>query len=211
MPSRNVIKVYVPNTYYHVYNRGVDKRRIFRNQADYGAFLNLFKRYLSGEPQASFDGHYYEDLSSEIELLAYCLMPTHIHLLVYQYKARAVSRLLQRIMTSYTMYFNKKDAGRVGGLYQGRYKASMITTDSYLWHISRYIHLNPLDIGEEPETYQYSSYQNYVGGQRSKWLKPQRILDLHTEHKQSYPAFVNDYKDYKKSLDEIKYELAQTT
>jgi putative transposase len=204
MPSRNLEKIYLPDTYYHVYNRGVNKRRIFLDDEDYRVFLNLFKRYLSNEPQFDNKHREYPWLHDDIELLAFCLMPNHFHLLVYQVSDKAMTALLRGVCTAYTGYFNKKYA-RVGHLFQDRFKASMITTDGYLQHISRYIHLNP----REYTTWSYSSYAYYTQNKSAEWLQPGKIIELFPSTS-AYAEFVADYKDFKDSLDDITSELANS-
>ena len=204
MPSRNTIKTYADESYYHIYNRGVNKRLIFLDDKDYRVFLNLFKRYLSLSPTKDNKSREYEHLRGRVELLAYCLMPNHIHILVYVQEAKALSRLLSGVMTSYSMYFNKRYK-RVGPLFQGRFKASLVSQDQYLLHISRYIHLNPSDY----KNYRYSSLYDYLGKRRTIWLQPKRILELFQHD--SYETFVSDYEEMKRELDSIKSELADAT
>lgn len=204
MPSRNIIKEYAPDSYYHVYNRGVAKNLIFKNDTDYSVFLSLFKRYLSNEAHTSKYGHPHPHYKAQIELLVFCLMPNHFHLLVYQHNdSKAIAKLVQSICTAYTMYFNRKYK-RVGPLFQSRFKASRISSDEYLQHISRYIHLNPQDY----RTYKWTSIAYYLNGHQAEWLNPTPILDLFAAD--NYLKFLEDYEDYKASLDEIKYELANS-
>lgn len=207
MPSRHIIKVFAPENYYHIYNRGVDKQNIFKDNDDHSAFLNLFKRHLSEEPPADRFGRPITKLHNDIELLAFCLMPNHFHLLVYNISEHGLTNLMRRTMTAYSMYFNKRH-GRVGTLFQDTYKASMITDDTYLWHISRYIHLNPQDIGKNFEDYPYSSYRYFMGDKAAEWIKPDRILELHNHKVADYRKFVKDYEASRKAIQEIKYELA---
>ena len=202
MPGRNIVKQYAEESYYHIYTRGVAKQVIFDEEADYTVFLGLLKRYLSKAPKKTNSRHTYPNYSDRIELLCYALMPNHIHLLIYQKDNRAIVDLLRSAMTSYSMYYNKKYR-RVGPVFQSRYRASRIDTDSYLEHISRYIHLNPKDW----ETSNNTSLKYYPKEQRPKWLKPQRILDLFKDMN-DYLRFLHDHKDYKQMLDEIKWELA---
>lgn len=205
MPSRNVIKEYAPDSYYHIYNRGVAKQAIFGSRDDYVAFLGILKRHLSNEPQTSRYRHEYPHYKGEIELLAFCLMPNHFHLLVYQREDdQVLTKLLRSVCTAYTMYFNRKYK-RVGPLFQGRFKASRISSDEYLQHISRYIHLNPQDYRH----YEWSSLPYYSGELHAEWLEPSRILDLFNGT-ENYAKFLADYEDYKDSLDEIKHELADS-
>lgn len=201
MPSRNLEKIFIPQAFYHVYNRGVEKRDIFLDDDDYAVFLNLLKRYLSNKPAKDTKGREYEWLYPDLELLAFCLMPNHFHLLLYQNNAAAITRLMRGVCTAYTMYFNRKYK-RVGTLFQDRFKASHIQDDAYLQHISRYIHLNPQDF----ENWSYSSLSYYLGNKSASWVRPTKILELFEGD--SYLNFVRDYTEYKRSLDELKHQLA---
>ncbi|HEU5004971.1 MAG TPA: transposase [Candidatus Saccharimonadales bacterium] len=202
MPSRNIVKQYIPESYYHIYNRGVDRQAIFKSPEDFAVFLSIIKRHLSNEPAVSKYGHPHPHYKDHIELLAFCLMPNHFHLLVYQFQdGKAISKLVQSILTAYTMYFNNKYR-RTGRLFQGTFKASRISQDKYLQHISRYIHLNPRDY----RRYKWSSLPYYLDGYEAEWIKPQRILDIFEGD--NYENFLKDYQDHKAMLDEIKHELA---
>lgn len=206
MPSRNVLKLDIPESYYHVYARGNSRQKIFVNAQDYHQFTNLIARYLSKKPQRDRVGVPYPHLYGKLELLCYCLMPNHFHLLLYQQSEGAMSALMRSLMTSYSRYFNKK-YHRSGGLFESRYKASIIDNQAYLEHISRYIHLNPKDWQTSP----YSSIGQYLGGKpREEWLRPGRILELF-ESTAKYQEFVSDYKSHHDMLDTIKYELANDT
>lgn len=202
MPSRNVVKEYAPDSYYHIYNRGINKQPIFKDKADYVYFLSLLKRYLSNNPTIDRFGRENPHYKNELDLLVFCLMPNHFHLLVYQHSNdKAISKFAQSITTAYTMYFNRKHK-RVGRLFQSTFKASRISEDSYLQHISRYIHLNPKDW----RRYEWSSLSYYLDGHEAEWVNPKRILDIFEGD--DYEEFLKDYEDYKEMLDEIKYELA---
>lgn len=201
MVSRNREKNYVPEAYYHIYNRGVEKRKIFIDDEDYRVFLNLFKRYLDREPVRDPSGREYDHLFERGELLAFCLMPNHFHLLLYVHDDEAMTRLMRGVATSYTTYFNKKYK-RVGPLFQDRYKASHILNDAYLVHITRYIHLNPKDWQDWP----YSSLPYYLGKKSAAWIIPERILGMFEDG--NYREFVADYVSQKEMWDEIKHDLA---
>lgn len=201
MPSRNSIKIDVADSFYHVYNRGVNKQKIFNDERDYAVFLSLFKRHLGLEPEKDQSGREYPNYSEDIELLSFCLMPNHFHLLFYQHKERAMTDLMRSVCTAYTMYFNKR-YGRIGHLFQGRFKASLIQRDSYLLHISRYIHLNSKDYNEWP----YSSLSYYLNRAHAEWIHPERILALFEGD--DYGRFLTDHKSFKRSLEEINQELA---
>ena len=204
MPSRNSRKIYLQDAYYHLYNRGLDKQSIFLDADDYAVFLNLLKRYLDKQPAKDNKGRQYPWLHEDVELLAFCLMPNHFHLLVYQLTDDGVRQLLKNICGSYTTYFNKKYK-RIGPLFQDRFKASMITRDDYLQHISRYIHLNP----KTYKAWEFSSLPYYLGKKQAGWVRPDKILDLFNG-RDEYAAFVSDYEAQKAMIDDIKAELAHT-
>ena len=222
MPSRNAIKNYEPDSMYHVYNRGVDKRIIFTDEKDYAVFLNFLKfallsdEELKGEKivdsnivsEATRFNLRRECLNEAVELVSFCLMPNHFHLLLYQREIDGITRLMRSIGTGYSIYFNKRHK-RVGSLFQGRYKASPIKTPEYWDHISRYIHLNPLDIGQNYENYTYSSYRNFVGKAEASWVKPDLVLDSFKSATE-YAKFVYDYIPHRNELKFIKDFLANS-
>jgi len=215
MPAKNSVKLYVEDGHYHIYNRGVEKREIFVDRDDYATFLNLLKFYLS-PPSKNEDqdpasiikrsdlkvGYYNKkNLHGIVELLAYCLMPNHFHLLVRQKTRSGITNLMQCLITSYVIYFNKK-YNRVGTLFAGRFKAAMVESDPYLLHLSRYIHLNPVGIDKDFRSYDFSSYQDYLNRRRTEWVNSQEILGYFASAKRagikdynSYETFVEGYQE----------------
>lgn len=202
MPSKNVLKQDVPETYYHVYFRGASKGRIFRDAADFEKMLQLFARYLSLAEVKNSAGLSFPNYYNKLELLAFCLMPNHVHLLIYQQHQTAMTDFMRSLLTSYSMYFNKKYK-RSGPLFESRYKASMIQDEAYLEHISRYIHLNP----QRWREYEYSSLPYYLHQVTDEWIDPKRILDLFSG-RSDYLEFVEDYEKNKEMMDILKHELA---
>ncbi len=208
MPSKNIVREFAEHQYYHVYNRGVEKRKIFLDEQDFTVFLGLLKKYLGeDEPKAkmprSVNRHRVPKLTDEVRLLTYCLMPNHFHLLLFQYSQDGVQKLMRRVMTGYAMYFNNR-YDRVGSLFQGPYKASHITKDSYLLHISRYIHLNPA----EYKSWHYSSYRYFTEQVRApSWLNKTMTLELF-DNKEQYLEFVDDYVAARDELSLLKHALA---
>lgn len=196
------MKTYVPDTHYHVYNRGVNGLQVFVDDEDYRVFCNLLKRHLSPEPLRDPYGVQYHWLGDDIQLEAFCLMSNHIHLLFYQVNQNALPVLMKAVTGAYTRYFNKK-YDRYGPLFQGVYKAVIVDSDSYLQHISRYIHLNPSNY----KTHPWSSLQFYYTEQKPQWMHPELIEDLF-ESRMAYDTFVADYEDYKSTLDELKSKAA---
>lgn len=195
MPSRNTVREYSSPAYYHIYNRGSGERHIFQDAEDKYVFLRLLQRYLSDDPQFCAYPSYV------IELLAYCVMGNHFHLLLFQENdIEAITKLMRSVSTSYSMYFNKKYKAH-GHVFQSVFKSSHITNDAYLAHISRYIHLNP----ETYRTYRWSSLPFYIGQSAPDWLHPSRAITMSST---AYLAFLEDYEDRRQLLKEIKDQLA---
>ena len=174
MPAKNVVKTFAPDSYYHVYNRGVAKQKIFLDQTDKRYFLKLLDRHLNPKSKIMNKSGFSYKKFDNVELNCYCLMGNHFHFLIYvSDNPYALSEFMKSIGTAYTMYFNLKYK-RVGPLFQGTYKASRITNDAYLLHITRYIHRNP----REYLTCRYSSLKAYSTQEKTAWLHPERILLL---------------------------------
>ncbi len=201
MPSRNRIKQWAAEQTYHVYNRGNNKQLIFADAADYAVFLNLLKRSLQKKQTADRLGRPYRNWYGDVELMAFCLMPNHFHLLMYQQSEEGVSKLMSSVITSYAGYFNKKH-GRVGRLFQDTFKATHIDDDAYWQHISRYIHLNPKDW----KGWRWSSLAYFTGAKHADWVLPGRVLAAFDGD--DYESFVADYEGAKSMEDELKYLVA---
>lgn len=205
MPSRNIVKPFVSESYYHLYNRGVEKRLIFLDDIDYRIFLNLLKRHLNPALTRDRYNRPYKNLSSDINLIAYCLMPNHFHLMVYQSNPSGITNLMRCVITAYSMSFNTRH-GRVGSLFQDNYKAALIQDPSHLQHLSRYIHLNPLEISKSPKLYPYSSYSYYLGQTPPDWLRVDLGLEVFDKMN---PKLYHDFmKGYDSNSCEILGELA---
>lgn len=200
MPAKNTVKQFIENGYYHIYNRGVEKRDIFLDKQDYAVFLKYLKKYL--DPVLGSDPVWrHKSLCNEVGLLAFCLIPNHFHILAKQHTIDGITKLMRAVCTNYVMYFNTKYQ-RVGGLFQGKYKAVLVLEDSYLLHLSRYIHLNPYTGSDPIIDYPYSSYGHYLGRKTSSWIKPDEILAFFKSAQKmslrdhlSYQSFVEDYKE----------------
>lgn len=219
MPSRNIYKTFVEGGHYHVYNRGVEKRKIFMDEMDYQVFLNYLRVALSKPVDplknkksftlkgTTFKGipRMTKNFHQKVELQCFGLMPNHFHLLLKQNEKTNLKEFMQSLIVRYSMYFNKKYK-RIGQLFQSRYKAALITEDKYLLHLSRYIHLNPSEHTDDLVN-AYSSYAEYLKVRNSTWVKPDFILKFF--EKQASPDFVkvNSYQkfveNYKKNNIEI--------
>ena len=138
--------------FYHVYNRGVEKRTIFQTKNDYERFKALLyasnstkQIHISNEMGRKPDlARVFEKDRGEqlVAIGSYCLMPNHFHLLLTPLVKDGVSKFMQKLQTGYSMYFNKKN-DRIGALFQGVFKSQHIDGDVYLRYMYAYIHLNP--------------------------------------------------------------------
>lgn len=171
--------------FYHIYNRGTDKRKVFLSRRDHERFISLL--YLCNSidttpvnvGRKSFNEILDIDRGKNlVDIGAYCLMPNHFHLLLHESVENGISRFMQKLTTGYTMYFNKKNE-RSGNLFQGVFKAEHANKDEYLKYLFAYIHLNPIKLIEPSwketgiknrikaknflKDYPYSSYPEYTG------------------------------------------------
>ncbi len=217
MARRHTIKSFLQDGNYHIYNRGVDNRDIFLEPQDYHTFIQLLAFYLGPyalENRPGFKGDKPSiakhkqamNLHQQVQLLAYCLLPNHFHLLVKQTDPHGITQLMRRVGVNYSMYFNSKYHRR-GSLFESIYKATIVEGREMILHLTRYIHLNPLSLKvsrfgpvstvttARPDEYEYSSYRQYVQDKKLPWLDPQLVLDIFTTaatHR-SYQLFVEDH------------------
>ena len=174
-------RIFESGSFYHVYNRGNRKQQIFLNYEDYERFLNKILEYKK---------------KSGVNILAFCLMPNHFHFLIQQSSPNAISKFLSDLCNSYSRYFNTKYE-TVGGLYQGRFKAKKVDKDEYLIHVSRYIHLNPVELFGPSKNlvnnslaYKWSSLRYYLSSSKNEIVDTNIILN--------YFSKKNPVEDYKK-------------
>jgi REP element-mobilizing transposase RayT len=160
MPMINAVKKFTEGGIYHVYNRGVNKEDIFFQDEDFNIFLGLLGRYILGKDSLERMTTV-KDYSKRINLLAFCLLKNHIHLLIKQTDKKAISEFMHSLAISFTMKINNKYK-RVGHLFQGIYKARFINTDAELVNVSRYIHFNPGTNKNEIINYPFSSLKMYL-------------------------------------------------
>ena len=204
--------VLAPENYYHIYNRGTDKRDIFLNETDYLRFLVLLYICNNIEPIRITDllsrGRSLWDIFSVdrkdtlVNIGAYCLMKNHFHLLVKEKTDNGITEFMKKLCTAYSMYFNKKNE-RSGNLFQGRFQSELVDDDAYLKYLFAYIHLNPIKIIDPAwkesgiknsnkaekflDTYSWSSYSAYV-----KKEKSDPVLN-----KDEFPDYFEDIGDFK--------------
>lgn len=172
----------------------------------YANFSYKYSKYIQLDAQTQIDVK--ESLNSKndflVEIVAYCIMPTHIHLVIKQIQNEGISRYLAKVLNSYSRYFNIKHK-RSGPLWAGRFKSVLVLNDNQLLHLTRYIHLNPTsaDIVKNLNLWLYSSYKEYT---ISNYCGPkicnfQNLIDITAKE---YKKFVLDRKDYQRQISIIK-------
>lgn len=205
---------------YHLFNRGVERRPIFLTTRDYDRFVSLLEYYRFKHLPKSFS-HYLalslsereayrvslNQTSTAVDILAYCLMPNHFHLLVRQTSEQGIFKSLSKITNGYAKFFNTK-RHRPGPLFQGPFKAVRVETDEQLLHLSRYIHINPVVSGivsvDGLASYPWSSLSVYLQEIKTSFVMTQFLLD-HFKTIHSYKTFVFDQINYVKELEKVKH------
>jgi len=205
-------KAFVTKEFYHIYNRGNSKQKIFHDQEDYFRFISLlyacnslnnFRIYALNKEESPYD---FERGVLLVNIGAFCLMPNHFHILITQTEKGDISKFMQKITTAYVMYYNKKYE-RTGSLFEGKFKAEHLDSDPYLKYLFSYIHLNPLKLIDKEwkekgvrnkkealdylDSYLYSSYIDYLGTERIQ----NKILN-----RKSFPNYFPTKKYFSKEI-----------
>ncbi len=215
--------------YYHIYNRGVDKRIIFEDIDDRNRFMMLLylcngdkpvdiaKLFEEGKGSTFSDVLSLDRGQELVAIGAYVLMPNHFHILIKEEKENGISKFMSKLSTGYTMYFNSKRS-RSGSLFEGRFRARHIENDQYLKYLFAYIHLNPIKLTdpawkengikdrEKAESflhnYSYSSYFDFMGSSRpQKSLLALVSFPSYFSSIGSFSSFINDWLFYKDLYD----------
>jgi putative transposase len=173
--------------YYHIYNRGVDKREVFLDEADYERFLiclrefnrteaigSLYEKSLREKKNGSSTPIRGVELPALVEIVSYCLNPNHYHLILKQNSEKGIEKFMQKVGTGYTNYFNKKYK-RSGALFQGTFKTIHIDSNDYLLYLSAYINKNHFIHGLGQGDWKYASLLEY------KNMQPESLNVCKTE------------------------------
>ncbi len=165
---------YENGKYYHVYNRGAHKQKIFLNSENYRFCLQLLHKYSS---------------QYNISILAYCLMPNHYHLLVKQNGLESISKFIQSVFNSYSQSFNKV-TGHSGTLFQGRFKGIEVDSEDYAIKLCRYIHCNPVEakLVNKPYDWKHSDYHD--------WIKSENGIQEKIEYRNKYFGSAEGYEKF---------------
>ena len=173
-------RIQVEGGFYHINSRGDDRKDIYKSERDYEKFLE----YL-----ATAKGKY------KFFVHAYCLMTNHYHLFIETTQTN-LSRIMQYLNTSYTVYYNHK-RNRSGHLFQGRYKSILVEQDAYYSELTRYIHLNPVraKIVKKPSDYRWSSYNAYLKAKSDDCVDIDQVKQRLTMRLSNYRSFVEGNQD----------------
>jgi putative transposase len=208
--------------YYHLYNRGVDKRKVFLSISDYERFLlsmdllndqddglmTNWKDFRRTHPRAELSDFplIKKKRKRLVEFIFYCLNPNHYHVVVRQLAERGIERFMHKMGTSYTNYFNTKNT-RDGVLFQGKFKAIHIKSNAKLLYLSAYVNMNNFIHGYRSKDWEYSSLLDYLGKRDNKLCNKEVILGQF-KNKSEYKEFVNKNSLYmKERKEEEKYLL----
>lgn len=205
---------FTEDEFYHIYNRGNSKQEIFHDKEDYFRFITLlytcnsnnnFRFYIVNNTTEK-DPYLFERGKNLVSIGSWVLMPNHFHVLITEKIEGGISKFMQKLLTAYVMYYNKKYK-RTGGLFEGKFKSQHLDTDRYLKYIFSYIHLNPVkliqkdwkekgiqnkkEILEFLENYKYSSYLDFLGIVRNQNL----ILNI-----KDFPNYFPDKNYFNKEI-----------
>lgn len=223
---------FAPDEWYHCYTRGVDKRKVFESDADYNRFLQLLYVCNSRTPihRSNFVGATPEHIFSVergeplVSVGAYSLMPNHFHLLLKDLSESGdgVSKFMQKLGTSYTMYFNKR-RDRVGNLFVKPFRSKHVHDDSYLGRIAQYIHFNPIELFEPGwkqgsvrstraierrlNEYEFSSLPDYSREGKArpqKVILDEEIMEFLEDGRPSLAESLDEMREYYASLSNVK-------
>lgn len=187
---------FVEGEYYHVYNRGTEKRSIFNNLDDLSRFLRSLNEFNNLEPIGSiFENSFVRDKKKKklVGIVCYALNPNHFHLLLTPLAENGIEKFMQRLGTGYTMYFNNKYK-RKGNLFQGVFKSVHIDSNEYLLHLSVYINLNNKvhQLGGETSKLSKTSFKNYFSVEKDFLLGDTSIITEQFKNAKEYKKFAEE-------------------
>lgn len=220
MPGRKI--PLVNGEIYHVLNRGVASQPIFIDWRGYQRAIKTMFYYQNLKPPQKYSlfilqarkkreevlDNLRQKKEFRAEIIVYCFIPNHFHLLLRQTNENGISKFLSDFANSYTRYFNTR-AKREGPIFRGNFKAVRIETEEQLLHVSRYIHLNPYSSYlvkslKELENYPYSSLPEYLGKTPKAYCQTELVLSSFPK-REDYKNFLFDQADYQRSLEIAKH------
>lgn len=211
----------VTDQLYHVFNRSLNREIIFVNSWNFSRYLKLIDYYRNTHQPVSLSRllqlnkklreeilhSLQKDNLLRVDILAYCIMPTHYHFILRQVADDGITKFIRDTSNSYGKYFNKKSE-RYGPVFQGRFKAVRIESDEQLLHVVRYVHLNPYSSFivknlDEVLKYPYSSMHEYMNAKPS-FVSKELVLELHNGIEQMI-RFTLNQANYQQTLSSIKH------
>ncbi len=190
-------RIAFPSLVYHIISRGNNREPVFEEKEDFEIYLEMCRRY---KDQYGF------------KLYHWVLMNNHIHLLIETKENGSLSKVMQGINLAYTIWFNRKN-GKVGHLWQDRYKSAVVERDSYLLECGRYVERNPLRAGmvKDLKEYLWSSYRVYAYGKADGVTDRHEIYDAmgkeNGARQRAYREYVCSNRD--KEEQEIREKMAR--
>jgi len=199
---------FIVGHYYHIYNRGTDKRVIFTDKQDLDRFFRSMKEFNTIDPIGSIwkINRLKKQLSAPsaqlVDVICYCLNPNHYHFILSPLVDGGIEKFMQKLGAGYTMYFNEK-YNRTGVLFQGKFKSILINSDKYLMYLSAYVNLNnrvhklsarsaQLLKGEDDKMFWKSSWEEFLGENQEKFCSKSIILGRYEK--------IDDYKEFAESV-----------
>ena len=204
---------------HHVFNKSIAEYEIFNSDSEFQRMvkaINYYKiknpdiklsRFIKHEKQNNSENAALAAKNRLVQIIAYCIMPTHLHLVLKQIEENGISIFMSNILNSYARYFNIRH-NRKGPLWEGRFRNVAVESDEQLLHLTRYVHLNPVTahLVDKPESWQASSYLEYLGVRNKKMCDFNDILEIKPV---SYKVFVEDRISYQRELSLIKSFLLE--
>lgn len=221
--------LFAPDEWYHCYTRSVerslDTRNVFTDAVDSERFLQALHLANGTDPIRRSDLYrpVHHDIlnlprpSPLVKIAAYCLMPTHFHLLLKEVAEGGISKIMQTVGTAFSMYYNIKHV-RIGNVFVKPFRSKHVTNDVYFKHLVNYIHLNPAELyeprwkeGEVSDlvelerllrSYRFSSLPDYLGVERVECnLLDQETMNLVIHDEQSFPDLIRETSDFYKEYE----------
>jgi len=199
---------FVNGEFYHVFNRGTEKRNIFSDFEDFSRFFQSIDQFNTIEPIGSIYENSFKDVSIKlpkskklVDFICYCVNPNHYHFILKQVVDRGIEKFMHRVGTGYTKYFNSKYE-RNGSLFQGTFKSVHISSNEYLLHVSAYINLNTKvhQLGSLASKFSKSSWEEYVGDIKNGFCEKNIVLgqfDNRAEYKNFAESSLIDIRERK--------------
>ncbi|OGF78831.1 hypothetical protein A3A15_00390 [Candidatus Giovannonibacteria bacterium RIFCSPLOWO2_01_FULL_43_60] len=202
--------------FYHIYNRGVDKRDILLDFYDISRFIQSMEEFNSVEPIGSIyektflkSSQVDNSNSKLVDIVCYCLNSNHYHFILKQISEKGVEKFMHRLSTGYTRYFNDKYK-RNGALFQGTYKAIHIDSNEYLLHLSAYVNLNN-HVHKLGGLASKSSWEEYLGNKSGfcgKEIILQQFQDT-SDYERFAQESLKEILESKKNLKELENYLLE--